>query len=318
MTGLFLLAVAVIGIVLITNPATSSFDEKNVRIRANEDLLKKHVEKIVDTEPPRNYLNTQSLDKVAEYIKSELEKYCPDVNEQPYAVDGREYKNVVCGFSGKSEERIVIGAHYDVYGEQDGADDNASGVAAMLELARMLKVSGAVPNYRLDLVAFTLEEPPYFKTEGMGSAVYAKSLHDRGADVKLMISLESIGYFTETAGSQAYPAPLLRLFYPSVGNFIAIVGDAGTWFAVRSFKSLMARASAVPVYSVNFPAFMPGIDFSDHYSFRRYGYPAVMITDTALYRNANYHTPGDVVGTLDFSKLKSVVEGVFLAVTELR
>ncbi|MBI4061055.1 MAG: M28 family peptidase, partial [Elusimicrobia bacterium] len=193
-------------------------------------------------------------------------------------------------------------------------DDNASGAAGLLELARLLgKDAPAAPT---ELVAYSTEEPPYFATADMGSARHARALKARGAVIRAMISLEMIGTFSDEPGSQAYPSPLLALYYPSRADFIAVVGDLRNAGLARRVKKAM-RAGGLPVYSINAPAFIPGIDYSDHASYWREGYPAVMISDTAFYRNPRYHTSRDTADRLDYRRMAQVVSGAFAAVRDL-
>jgi hypothetical protein len=165
----------------------------------------------------------------------------------------------------------------------------------------------------VDLVAFSLEEPPYFRTPQMGSAVHANSLRDQGIPVKAMISLEMIGYFSDASNSQHFPAAILKAFYPSQGNFVGVVGTLSEGLLARRMKATMRAASLLPVHSINAPTLVPGIDFSDQLSYWKAGYPAVMITDTAFYRNPNYHTEGDTAGTLDYKRMAMVVDGLYAA-----
>ncbi|MEW8467112.1 MAG: M28 family peptidase, partial [Candidatus Thiodiazotropha sp.] len=263
---------------------------------------------------PRNYQHIDNLNRVADYISESLASSGGRVAEQVFAVDGAEYRNIIAEFGPEANEIIVVGAHYDVAGEYPGADDNASGVAGLLEIGRLL---GKVElQTKVVLVAFTLEEPPFFRSDKMGSAVYAKSLAESGVDVRLMIALEMIGYFTEEKGTQDYPMQLLRLYYPSSGDFIAVVDQLMSTQAQR-MKASMTGASDLPVYSINAPSFIPGVDFSDHMNFWRYGYPAVMITDTAFYRNRAYHTDEDRAERLDYERMAQVVYGVFDYVVKL-
>jgi Zn-dependent M28 family amino/carboxypeptidase len=212
---------------------------------------------------------------------------------------------------------VVVGAHYDVCGDQDGADDNASAVAAMLELARLLAERRPTVARRIDLVAFTLEEPPFFRTDDMGSAVHARSLRQRGVRVAAMVCLEMVGFFSDRPHSQGFPVPGLSLLYPSTGDFVAVVGNLGSRRLTREIKTRMAGACAVPVHSINAPAVVPGVDFSDHLNFWLEGFPAVMITDTAFYRNPNYHLPSDTAETLDYDRMTEVVKGLYSAVCAL-
>jgi Zn-dependent M28 family amino/carboxypeptidase len=276
--------------------------------------LRKHTSVLSIDMAPRNYRHIDNLNRVANYISESLTTSGGRVTEQLFEVHGTEYKNIVAEFGPQGKEIIVVGAHYDVEGEKPGADDNASGVAGLLEIARLL---GEVQlKTKVALVAFTLEEPPFFGSDEMGSAVYAKSLVETGAAVKLMIALEMIGYFSEEKGTQGYPMPLLRLYYPSTGNFIAVVDQLVSTQAQR-MKASMAQVIDLPVYSINAPSFIPGVDFSDHSNFWRYGYPAVMITDTAFYRNRAYHTKDDRAERLNYEKMAQVVYGVFDYVVKL-
>jgi len=264
---------------------------------------------------PRDADSTQNLDRVAAYISRELRDAKGSVSEQTYNIGKKAYRNVIATFGPTAGERIVVGAHYDAFHTFPGADDNASGIAGLLELAPLL-ARDALPM-RVDLAAFTLEEPPYFRTKWMGSAVHARSLKEQGVGVRAMIALEMIGCFSDERGSQGVPLPILKLFYPSRGNFVAVVGKLGQRRLVRRIKKAMQRATELPVYSINAPAIVPGIDFSDHRNYWAAGYPAVMITDTAFYRNSRYHTARDTADTLDYSRMALVVEAAHAAVLDL-
>jgi Zn-dependent M28 family amino/carboxypeptidase len=172
-------------------------------------------------------------------------------------------------------------------------------------------------SHRVELVAFALEEMPFFGTGAMGSAVHAASLRASGRRVRAMICLEMLGCFDDRRGSQRFPFPLLRLFYPSRGNFIAVVGNAGGIGIVRRVKRSMRAGSNLPVHSINAPAIVPGVDLSDHRSYWREGFPAVMITDTAFYRNDRYHSAADTPETLDYPRMAEVVRGAWNAVVDL-
>ncbi|MES9944431.1 MAG: M28 family peptidase [Candidatus Thiodiazotropha sp.] len=263
---------------------------------------------------PRDYTHPDNLNKVANYIADSLRSSGARVSEQLFEVDGVEYKNIIGEYGPPDQEIIVIGAHYDAKGEYPGADDNASGVAGLLEIGRLLAEKEL--KTRIALVAFTLEEPPFFRSDNMGSAVYARSLAETGAAVKLMIALEMIGYYSEAKGSQDYPMLLLNLYYPRIGNYIAVVDKMLSTQAQR-MKTAMAQVIDLPVYSINAPTFIPGVDFSDHLNFWRYGYPAVMVTDTAFYRNRAYHSEADTAARLDYGKMAQVVYGVFDYVLKL-
>lgn len=298
----------------ITQPLWSRATPGAVRT-VDPSRLQAHVRKLSIELAPRDEQHVENLDRVAAYIKDEFSQTTSAVSEQPYRVQGKSYRNVIAQFGPESAERIVVGAHYDAAGPLPGADDNASGVAGLIELARLL--GAQQPPVRVELVAFSTEEPPYFGTTGMGSSVHAESLRKQGIRVKAMFSLEMIGCFSDAPGSQRFPAAIMSALYPSTGNFISVVGRLGDWSLVRQTKSAMRNAAPLPVYSINAPAFIPGVDFSDQRNYWHAGYSAVMITDTAFYRNRNYHTAQDTEEKLDYKRMAMVVEGVYAIVVEL-
>ncbi|HEX5874816.1 MAG TPA: M28 family peptidase [Pyrinomonadaceae bacterium] len=298
----------------VTQPILSRATPNAVRT-VDPSRLQAHVRKLSVELAPRDESNIENLDRVADYIKNEFSQTTATVSEQAYRVQGNSYRNVIAQFGPGSAERIVVGAHYDTAGPMPGADDNASGVAGLIELARLLGAQ-QLPM-RVELVAFSLEEPPYFRTTGMGSSVHAESLRKQGVRVKAMFSLEMIGCFSDAPNSQHFPAAILGALYPSTGNFISVVGRFSDWSLVRRTKWAMRNASPLPVYSINAPTFIPGVDFSDHLNYWHAGYNAVMITDTAFYRNRNYHTAQDTEEKLDYKRMAMVVEGVYAAVVEL-
>jgi hypothetical protein len=279
------------------------------------DRLRAHVETLCGPLAPRDSGHPENLDRVAAYVRREFERAGGHVSEQAYEAGGETYRNVVASFGPAVKEGgeiVVVGAHYDAFGGFPGADDNASGVAGLIELAHLL--GAAPPARRVELVAYTLEEPPYFRSELMGSAVHAAALKARGVRVRAALVLEMIGYFSDAPASQSVPHPALGLLYPSRGDFIAVVGDFGQVGLTRQVKKAMRRTGLIPVRSINAPGAVPGVDFSDHLSYWRAGYPAVMITDTAFYRNPNYHTPRDKPGTLDYNRLAATVRAAHAAV----
>jgi len=274
--------------------------------------LERHVRALSESFVPRDESHPENLDRCAAYISREFEGAHARVSEQPFTVAGKTYRNVIARFGPETKEVVVVGAHYDAAGPLPGADDNASGVAGLLELARLL--GNAQLSIRVELVAYTLEELPFFRSEQMGSAVHAKALKREGAVVRVMFSLEMIGYFSDARDSQHFPSSVLSLFYPTEGNFISVVGKIGAGMLVRKIKKAMAEATSLPVYSINAPRQIPGVDFSDHLSYWREGYPAVMITDTAFYRNTNYHTMWDTAERLDYQRMSQAVGAVYAAV----
>ncbi len=286
--------------------------------------LERDTRMLSETLAPRASDNPVNLGRAADYLKAELEAAGGAVSEQAYRftefdrgnkkIEVGPFRNVVAAFGPDTPERLVVGAHYDGYGPFPGADDNASGAAGLLELGRLL--GKAELPLRVELVAYSTEEPPYFGTAHMGSALHAEALKKAGARIRAMISLEMIGYFSDEPGSQSYPMPLLRLYYPGRGNFITVVGSPGGIGLTRRVKKAMS-GGPLPVYSITAPAFVPGIDYSDHASYWEAGYPAVMINDTAFYRNKNYHKAGDTADRLDYKRMAQVVDGALASVLDL-
>lgn len=297
---------------------------------ADVERLKSHVRMLSQTLYPRSFDQPRQLNAAAAYIKSELAASGARVDEQIFQVQEAGYRNIIARFGDPEGPVLVIGAHYDSYADAiagarfpngydlrthtPGADDNASGVAGLLELARLL--AQAPPRGAVELVAFALEEPPHFRSEDMGSARHARRLRDSGRAVELMISLEMIGYFDARPGSQRYPLPGLGLVYPDRGDFIAIVGRVSDWRATRRLKAAMLGASDLPVRSINAFAALPGVDFSDHASYWNEGYTALMVTDTAFLRNPDYHGAGDTAERLDYARMAKVVQGMFAMAQE--
>jgi Zn-dependent M28 family amino/carboxypeptidase len=264
---------------------------------------------VINTPNPRYAGNIEMLDTVANRIQSEFLKYTGSVSFQPYRIGNKEFKNVTASFGPANAERIIVGAHYDVCGRQDGADDNASGVAGLLELARLLNKQKL--KYRIDLVAYSTEEPPYFGTKNMGSYVHARSLHDSDVAVLGMISLEMIGYYSDEEKSQHYPVGLLKWFYGDKGDFITIVQKSFSGSFARQFKRLAFKNNSVSTKSFTAPSFFGGISLSDHRNYWKFGYSAVMVTNTSFFRNNNYHQVTDQLSTLDIDRMGLTIDGVY-------
>ncbi len=271
-------------------------------------LIKTHLTAISKTGASRTYQNIDRLNATADYIKKVFSQYSDSIFVQEYAVDGEIYKNVICSFGTENKKRIVVGAHYDVCGEQQGADDNASGVVGILELSRLLK--GKNLNNRIDLVAYSLEEPPFFRTHSMGSYVHAKYLSDNKIDVWGMISLEMIGYFKDEKKTQHYPIELLSLIYGDKGNYITLVKKWCAGKFARNFCSVLTSKPTLRTKIFSSAKLLGGIDLSDHRNYWKFGYSALMITDTSFFRNKNYHEPTDTMETLDISRMALVIDGV--------
>lgn len=282
------------------------------RVSVDAARLERDVRMLSEQLAPRDHSAPGSLVRSANYIRDQFKEAGGTVSTQAFRVGPREYSNVIAEFGPDTRERIVIGAHYDTCGALPGADDNASGVAGLMELGRLL--SKTTLPMRVELVADSLEEPPFFRTEYMGSAIHARSLKARNAAVRLMVSLEMIGYFSDASSSQQFPLPLMSALYSDRANFIAVVGRFQDGSLVRNFKRSMMEAAPLPVHSINAPSFVMGVDFSDHLNYWAEGYPAVMVTDTSFYRNTAYHTAEDTADRLDYRKMSWVVAGVHAAV----
>ena len=275
--------------------------------------LEAHVKRLSVDFHPRRYDRLDNIERTVQYIADELRTTGAAVSTQDIEVGGRTYKNVIARFGPATGPLLVIGAHYDSFGITPGADDNASAVAGLLELARLL---GQAPATRsIELVAYTFEEQPRSSNADMGSAWHARALRTANREVSLMLSLEMIGYFVDAPGSQRFPAPGLSLLYPNRGDFIALVGRLSDYGVMRRVKSAMSGATRLPVHSINSPRRVPGIENSDHVNFWDADYPALMVTDTAYLRNPNYHGPGDTWQTLDYRRMAQVVQAVY-AVTQ--
>ena len=266
--------------------------------------LRRHVETLAANE--RNI----DLETPARYIAGAFAAHGLVSAFQRFESGGRTVSNVEV--VSRQSAFILVGAHYDTVPGSRGANDNASGVAALIELAGLLGKEGLPIRF----VAFANEEEPYFMGPEMGSWVSAKRARDRGETVRAMLSLEMLGYYSDQPGSQHYPPPL-GLFYPDRGNFIAFVGDLGACRLVRRVISAFRKNAHVPSEGMAAPASIPGVTWSDHWSFRNHGYPAIMVTDTAFYRYPHYHLPGDTPEQLDYERLARVTLGLAGALREL-
>lgn len=290
--------------------------EKHVLSFADTLRIEHDLRVITQTNGFRNYRNVEGLNSVAEYIFNEFSKTCDTAYYQSFFVNEVEYRNVI-GILGKNKtDRIVIGAHYDVAGEQQGADDNASGITGILELSRLFSIDK--PDHQIEFVAYSLEEPPFFRTDYMGSHIHARSLFENETEIMGMICLDMIGYFNENKNSQYYPIGLLKLFYGNKGDFITVVQKFGNGKFGRQIKRKMKKCNLIKTKSFRAPSKVPGIDFSDHLNYWRYNYNAVMITNSAFYRNPNYHKSSDTLATLDVQRMGLVIDEIFLTIKELK
>ena len=286
-------------------------------MKASIDRLYKDVDRLTSISPARSYQHLSSLEKVCIYIEDELQKAGAKTERQTWRAEGAEYVNVLCSYNVEKTSRLIVGAHYDVCGDQAGADDNASGVAGLLETARLIFDQKPILDYRIDFVFYSLEEPPFFGTSSMGSYVHAKALHDNNCSVIGMISYEMIGFFSDAPNSQPFPSPRLAKLYPSTANFIIVVGiEQCAAFNEKLYKA-MANGSTIDVQLIHFPSAETLAGLSDQRNYWKFGYPALMINDTAFIRNPNYHTKADTIDTLDFEKMAAVVNSAYNAVISM-
>jgi hypothetical protein len=263
----------------------------------------------------RNMVRYPQLMAAAEFIEKSFSSAGLQPRRDTYERHNLACHNIETEIPGTSAQIVLVGAHYDSVLGAPGANDNGSGVAAVLAMAR--RFADKRPNQTLRFVAFVNEEPPYFQTAQMGSLVYAGRCKDRGDQISAMISIETIGYFSDAPRSQIYPSSLLGAFYPKVGNFIGFVGNLRSRGLVRRALSTFRRAERLPSEGAAVPGFIPGVAWSDHWSFWRNGYPAIMITDTALFRYPHYHAPTDTPDKLNYDRFALVVSGLETVIEDL-
>lgn len=286
-------------------------------MNAKKDRLYRDVKFLTEIRPYRNYLNLDSLEKVCSYVRNVFSYAGLIVEEQKWVADGREYTNVIATYNKCEGRRLIVGAHYDVCGDQPGADDNASAVAGLLETARLVGQHQPKIDYQIDFVAYCLEEPPFFSSEEMGSFIHAKSLFDQKVDVIGMICYEMIGYFSDKPNSQPYPSPALAKIYPNTANFIIVVGIEKYDGFNKQVHQLMSDCSNIDVQFISFPSPDGLAGLSDQRNYWQFGYQALMINDTSFLRNPNYHLESDTIETLDFAKMTEVVNSTYNAITKI-
>jgi Zn-dependent M28 family amino/carboxypeptidase len=300
---------------LASSAQTQAASPGTVQDVALFDRLKRHVRLLSEEIGNRDLADFAHLERAATYIAAQFADAGYQVQFQPYGTGGRTVSNIIATTPGAStpDEIIIVGAHYDTCGNP-GADDNASGMAALLELAR--RDAAASHPRTIRWIAFVNEEPPFFKTDAMGSRVYAQEAKRRGERIRAMLCLESIGYYSDSPQSQQYP-PFLGLLYPSRGNFLAVVSNFRWRRLARDVARSLKGTGRCPVEWVAAPEWMSGVTWSDHWSFWQEGYPAVMLTDTAFLRNPHYHNASDTWDTLDYERLSAAVEGLNTVVQDL-
>lgn len=284
--------------------------------RMTADHLKTDVTMLAETIGERNRNCYPQLQQSAEYIGVRLRRMGYVIREESYLVDGKNVSNIEAELKGnrQPEEIVLIGAHYDSPPGSPGANDNASGVAAMLELANKFK--DTKPGRTLRFVAFVNEEPPYFQTDLMGSRVYAANARKRRDKIVGMLALETIGFYSDKSGSQLYPPPF-NFFFPDTGNFIGFVGNLASRSLVRNSIKTFRNTTPFPSEGLAAPNFIKGVGWSDQWAFWQEGYPGIMITDTAPFRYRHYHEDSDTPDKLDYERMARVVTGIGRAVEGL-
>ncbi len=281
-----------------------------------KERLRTHVETLAGRIGERNMGRYTALIRAAQYIESDLAVTGYESQSQAFDVQDKPVRNIEVELVGAQPSRgmVLVGAHYDSVEGSPGANDNATGVAALLELARALRRHQLARSVRL--VAFVNEEPPFSYTDAMGSVQYATRMAERGEKLAAMLSLETIGYYTDEPGSQHYPFPF-GLFYPDTGNFIGFVGNLRSTALVRRAVKSFRRHARFPSEGLAAPGWVTGVGWSDHWAFWQAGYPAIMVTDTALFRYREYHTPFDLPEVVDYERFARVVDGLVSVVIDL-
>lgn len=278
--------------------------------------LQKDLQKLAVEIGVRNYSQYQKLNNTKDFLIASLTQADYEIKQQEYKINDKYYYNIEVEKKGitKPEEIIVVGGHYDSAFTSPGANDNGTGAVATLELAKMF--AHKKTNRTIRFIEFTNEEPPFFWTEKMGSFVYVKNLHKLNEKVVAMLSLETMGYFSEQAGSQKYPFPV-GLFYPNQGNFISFIGNLKSSNLVKKSVAAFRHNVEFPSQGTALPGFIPGVGWSDQWSFWQQGYPGIMVTDTAPYRYQHYHTVDDTIDKIDFDKFARVVNGLVNVIADL-
>jgi hypothetical protein len=294
----------------ISNAAPLASEEVDLR-----DELKANVQRLAGEIGERNMWRYPQLTAAADFIENSFSGAGLHPRRDSYELHGQACYNIEAQIPGNRPDVVLIGAHYDSVFGSPGANDNGSGVAALLALAR--RFAGKSPEHTLRFVAFVNEEPPHFLSDEMGSFVYASRCKARGDQISAMISLETIGYFSDAPHSQSYPAPGLGMFYPKVGNFIGFVANVHSRALLRRVVALFRKHAKIPSEGAALPAFIPGVSWSDQWSFWRHGYPGIMITDTAPFRYPHYHSSTDTPDKLDYDRFTLVVSGMEKVIQEL-
>ena len=282
---------------------------------ALREELRASVQKLAGEIGERNMWHYAQLNAAADFIEDSFSRAGLRTRRDSYDMRGQACHNIEAEIPGARPEVLLIGAHYDSVFGSPGANDNGTGVAATLALAR--RFASIKSEHTLRFVAFVNEEPPYFLSGEMGSLVYAGRCKARGDKISAMISLETIGYFSDAPHSQTYPSPGLGIFYPRVGNFIGFVSNVRSRSLLRRVVALFRKHAKIPSEGAALPAFIPGVSWSDQWSFWHHGYPGIMVTDTAPFRYPYYHSSSDTPDKLDYDRFALVVRGMERVIEDL-
>jgi hypothetical protein len=287
----------------ISKAAPLSSDEVALR-----EELRADVHKLAGEIGERNMWRYPQLNAAADFIEDSFSRAGLHPRRDSYEMRGQACHNIEAEIPGAHSDIILIGAHYDSVFGSPGANDNGSGVAATLALAR--RFAGKTTKHTLRFLAFVNEEPPYFLSGEMGSLIYARRCKEHGDRIDAMISLETIGYFSDAPNSQVYPSRVLGAFYPKVGNFIGFVANLHSRPLLRRVIALFRKQARIPSEGAALPWFVPGVSWSDQWSFWKHGYPGIMVTDTAPFRYPYYHSANDTPDKLDYDRFALVVTGM--------
>ncbi len=315
-----LIAFMVIGCVYQLKPSKMDLEPMDLGTLEESDKLKTELKDYVYTLAndigERNIYHFAQLEQTAQFIEDQLKTWNYVVSSQNYPIQDKTFRNIIAEKKGlkDADQILVIGAHYDSVWMSPGANDNASGIASLLALAHIFK--NKTLNYTVRFAAFTNEEPPFFQTDKMGSMVYAQACRDKKEKVVFMISLETMGYFSNEKHSQHYPL-LLKWFYPDTGNFIGFIGNYHSRSWIKNSVLIFKNNTNFPCEYAILPESLPGVGWSDHWSFWKMGYPAMMVTDTAPFRYPDYHTVQDTYEKIDYDNLTCVVKGLEFIIEEL-
>lgn len=300
-------------------------DEAQAAIAGGEELsrtLAADVRALAEDIGERNLRLGDSLERAANWVETRLEASGLAPERAPYRLSlgsftGRQVDNLVAEIkgTGDSADIVVVGAHYDTVPGSPGANDNASSVAALLALAEWFRSRPQAQTLRF--VAFANEEPPFYLSPDMGSHAYARQCRERNERISAMISMDGIGYYSDEPGSQHYPSPAIRLLYPDRANFIGLVSRPTDALLLRRALKAFRQGTAMPAQGATLPAALPGVAWSDHWSFWQFGYPAFMVTDTLPFRDPCYHQSSDTADRLDYVRMAKVVAGLKAVIRQL-